>query len=782
MPDVRPYVPALHLRTLPSTILIAALVVIPAAAQDIHTIAGTGSAGWGGDGGPALLAMLNNPQGLVADAAGNLYIADASNARVRRIDHATSIITTVAGNGMAGYSGDGGPATSAQLNTPVALALDPQGNLYICEMAGRVRKVTASTGIITTVAGGGTIKSENAPATQVQLLTPAGVAIAANGDLYVSDSSNMRVRRVDHSTGLIKTVAGSGGFGNSGDGGPALDAGVTLPTALAFDSAGNLYIAEPLPGVIRRVDLQTGIITTYAGGQPSGGMPDGVPATQTSFGSLGGMTFDSLDNLYVTLNSVGRVKRIRRSTGIVTTVAGSGPATAPLHGFGGDGGPANQALLDGPSGLAFTATGLYVADQNNSRIRRVDITQLNDWQGAPVPDDFTTLTLNNGLWKFFDPVGNSSCSLNGSQLILSVPGGSNHDPGLGGIDNAPRMMQAIADLDFQVETKFDSIPSRKYQFEGLIVEQDDADYLRFQIGSTGQSMDISVNTILAHVQTPVFVSTITVPAGRTSLWLRLRRSGNTWTLSWSSDGTLFQTAGSFVQPLNVFRLGPFAGNYNAGSTPAFAAKVDYFRNSASDVVVDEEALTINGSDDIYAAGHSASPGGGSLPRSVRFAAAPNQVLQFSSVTGGWWENHSTPSTPEGSANACAPFTGMQVNATGGLSSYAATDFCNALVAVFLDDNEPSGTPPPGLRFYQMERSKGGLITGFYSLAPAIGQVFYVGNGLLGYTNGPPQTFNVPPTATRLYFGQADACSSNGPPGCFSDNGGSIQVSFTIRKP
>ena len=766
-----------------SLLLLASLVAIPASAQIIHTFAGTGVAGFAGDGGSAANAQLNNPHGIVADPAGNLYFADSVNARVRRIDRTTSRITTVAGNGNSGYSGDGGPATSAQLGFPSSLALDAMGNLYICDAGGTVRKVTASTGIITTVAGGGASSAENVPAGQAQLNSPFGLAVATNGDVYVSDSNNQRVRRVDHATGLIRTIAGTGSFGPPNDGGPATRASLDTPTGLALDSTGDLYIAELFAGRVRRVNLQTGIISTYVGAQSTSALGDGGPATQARLAAPTEITFDSLNNLYIADGSNERVRRVRRATGVITTVAGSGPLGTGIGSFSGDGGPATQATINGPSGLAFiSGRGLFISDQNSARIRQVDISEYNDWQGAPVPDDFNTSTLNVGLWKFIDPVGNSTYSTNGSQLILSVPGGSNHDPGLGGTDNSARLMQAIADLDFQVETKFDSIPSQKYQFEGLIVEQDDANYLRLQIGSTGQAVDISVNTILGHVQTPLFVSNLTIPAGRTSLWLRLRRAGNTWTLGWSSDGATFQTAGSFVQSLSVFRLGPFVGNYNAGSAPAFTAKVDYFRNSASNVVIDEENVTVNATDNIYASGHAAIPGDGTFPRSVRFAAAPNQVLEFSAVTGTWYETNLTPNPPEGTSNGCAPNTCIQVNGANGLSSYTATDFDNALVGVFLDDSEPAGTPPAGLRFYQANSSASGIKTNFASLSPAIGQIFFIGDGRTGSGSGPTQTFRVPPTATRLFLGQADACNFNGPPGCYFDNGGSIQVTFTIRKP
>jgi sugar lactone lactonase YvrE len=337
----------------------------------INTVVGNGIAGYSGDNGPALQAEVYLPHGLAADFFGNLYIADSFNSRVRRVDRRTGRIRTVAGNGNVGFSGDGGPATAAQLSFPDAVALDRAGNLYIGDANGHVRKVNEETGIITTVAGGGTQTGENVPATEAQLNNPFGIAVDSTGDIYISDSSNFRVRRVNHRTGIIETIAGIGGgfAGSSGDGGPAIQAALAVPTGLAFDHSGNLYIAELEGSSVRRIDRRTGIITTIAGHHSPGFSGDGGPATQAQFGNLTALTFDPRGNLYVADSNNQRVRRIDRRTGIVTTVAGTG-----VGGYGGDGGPATQALLDAPEFLAFEPTrGLLIADQNNNRVRLVDI-------------------------------------------------------------------------------------------------------------------------------------------------------------------------------------------------------------------------------------------------------------------------------------------------------------------------------------------------------------------------------------------------------------------------
>jgi sugar lactone lactonase YvrE len=759
------------------TVLLASLLsVTPAAAQVITTFVGNGTAGFSGDNGPALQAEINNPHGLAEDFFGNLYIADSKNARVRRVDGLTGKIHTVAGNGTAGFSGDGGPATSAQLGFPDALALDLLGNLYICDADGHIRKVNAQTGVITTVAGGGTQTGENIPATQAQLNNPFGVAVDFTGAIFISDSNNVRVRRVDPLTGHIQTIAGIGPpgdfAGSSGDGGPAIKAALALPTGLALDAAGNLYIAELFGSSVRRIDRITGIITTYAGNH------SGTPAV---FGSLIALTFDPLGNLYIADGNNNRVHRVDASTGVVTTVAGSGPEGTGIGAYGGDGGPATEALLNSPSGLAFDLTrGLLIADQNNNRVRLVPTID-GIFPGAPVSDDFNSPVLNKGLWEFVNPVGDGSYSLNGSELLLNVPGGSNHDPAFNGMDNSVRVVQYLPNIDFQAEVKFDSIPNLQYQFMGILVEQDPANYLRLQLGSNGSSLVVSANTILAHNQTDDFSSDFSVPPSTTSLWLRVRRSGTIWTVSWSVDGVTFNNAGSILQALTTADIGVFAGNYNSGSAPAFTAKADYFLITPVTTVIQEEEFGVSATSNIYGAGHASPPGDGALPPSVSFAAGAGQVLQFASVTGTWFETNFAPLGVDGSTSACAPFTSIHVNASGGISSYDTTDFCNALVGVFLGPSEPTGAGPAGLRFYETDNSKGGTKTNFTSLSPSIGQVFFIGDGLTGTGTGSIQVFNVPPSATRLFLGQADACNFNGSPDCYFDNGGSIQATFTISK-
>jgi sugar lactone lactonase YvrE len=232
----------------------AAYLIIPLG--HIASQAGNGVLGYSGDGGPAASAEFSSPTGVAVDSSGNLYIVDADNNRIRKVTASTGIITTVAGNGTAGYSGDGGAATSAELDTPFGVAVDASGNLYIVDVNNdRIRKVTASTGIITTVAGNGTwgYSGDGGTATSAELFSPFGVAVDASGNLYIADSGNNRIRKVTASTGIITTVAGNGTAGSTGDGGAASSAELSYPTGVVVDSLGNFYIADYNNNKVRTV-------------------------------------------------------------------------------------------------------------------------------------------------------------------------------------------------------------------------------------------------------------------------------------------------------------------------------------------------------------------------------------------------------------------------------------------------------------------------------------------------------------------------------------------------
>ena len=262
----------------------------------ISTVAGNGDFAFSGDGGPATSASLFVPQGVAVDAGGNLYISDTGNHRVRRVTPA-GVISTVVGTGEPGFSGDGGPAADAMLIQPVGLAFDSSGNLYIADGGNdRIRKVTPA-GIITTVAGGGDTVGDGGPAAAARINEPTGVAVSAAGDVYFSDTNNLRIRKVT-SGGTISTIAGNGNFKFSGDGGPATSAALNSPSSVAVDILGNLYIADEFNQRIRKISSD-GIITTVAGTGERVFSGDGGPATSVSLASPKGVALDAVGNFYI---------------------------------------------------------------------------------------------------------------------------------------------------------------------------------------------------------------------------------------------------------------------------------------------------------------------------------------------------------------------------------------------------------------------------------------------------------------------------------------------------
>jgi sugar lactone lactonase YvrE len=343
----------------------------------IVTVAGTGAPGFSGDGGPATQALLNGPTGLALDGAGNLFITEGANDRMRKVTP-DGIITSVAGTGKIGFSGDGGKATDAQLDGPVHVVLDGAGNLLFSDTFNhRVRKVDPN-GIITTYAGSGPVEEathasgapknggfsgDNGPATDARMNGPQGLAVDAHGNLFIADTFNYRVRKVDAVTGIITTVAGNGSPRSSGDGGLATAAGM-FPHDVAVDAGGDLFIADnPIfSGLntyrVRKVDAVTGIITTVAGTGQAGFSGDGGPAISARLAHPNLVAVDSAGNLFISDWDNYRVRKVDAVTGIISTVAGSGRKK-----YAGDGGLATETGLRGPEGLAIDAAGnLLIAD------------------------------------------------------------------------------------------------------------------------------------------------------------------------------------------------------------------------------------------------------------------------------------------------------------------------------------------------------------------------------------------------------------------------------------
>ena len=334
----------------------------------ITTIVGAGERGYSGDGGPAAAALLSEPFMCAFDPAGNLYVAEAMNHCVRRVDAATGVIATIAGTGAEGYSGDGGPATEATFNQPYSLQVDANGDVYVVDRLNYViRRIDAATGIISTVAGTGEpgYGGDGGPGTRAQFREPNDCFLDGRGGLLIADVQDQRIRRLDLASGVIATFAGNGAKERSGDGLPALEASILGARAVCMDGAGNTYIAEREGNGIRKVDAN-GVMSTLAGTGEFGYTGDGGPALAATWGGPKAIRCDHGGNLLVVDTENHAIRRIDAATGIVTTIAGG------QRGGEGDGGPATGAAMDRPHGADVDARGnIYIADSNNHRVRAV---------------------------------------------------------------------------------------------------------------------------------------------------------------------------------------------------------------------------------------------------------------------------------------------------------------------------------------------------------------------------------------------------------------------------
>lgn len=359
--------------------------------RTLVTSAGSGAAGYIGDGGAASAAYVSRPLGMAYDAAGNLFLADVNNHAIREISPA-GVITTVAGTGMAGYGGDGGAATTALLDTPTGVSVDTSGNLYIADSHNhRVRKVSA--GVITTIAGNGTagFAGDGGQATAAQLDLPTALAVDAAGTLYIADTNNQRVRKVTN--GVITTIAGNGDETFAGDGGPATQASLDSPSGLAIGAAGSLYIADRNNQRVRVVSTN-GTISSVAGsgassfsGAFSG---DGGSASGAALAKPSSVSVDTAGNIFIADTGNQRIRQI--SGGVIATIAGSGD-----QGFEGDGGALTGSLLNAPRSILTDATGnLLIADSLNQRVRSAALPLLSfASQAVGLPSTTQSVTLAN---------------------------------------------------------------------------------------------------------------------------------------------------------------------------------------------------------------------------------------------------------------------------------------------------------------------------------------------------------------------------------------------------
>jgi sugar lactone lactonase YvrE len=346
------------------------MLLLVCSACTITTIAGTGGAGFSGDGSLANAAALYYPFGVAVDADHNVYIADTYNHRIRKVAAIGGTITTVAGTGIPGSSGDGGLATAAPLYEPRGVAVDADRNVYIADTNNhRIRKVAASDGTITTVAGTGSpgFSGDGSLATAAQLSAPTGIAVDADRNVYIADRINHRIRKVAAISGIISTVAGTTSGGFWGDGSLATAAKLQYPSGVAVDADRNVYIADHSNQRIRKVAASDGIITTIAGTGGAGFSGDGSLANAAALYYPFGVAVDANRNVYIADQINHRVRKVAATDGTISTVAGTGS-----FGFSGDGGLAIAAMLNYPLGVAVDADhNVYIADTPNNRIRKV---------------------------------------------------------------------------------------------------------------------------------------------------------------------------------------------------------------------------------------------------------------------------------------------------------------------------------------------------------------------------------------------------------------------------
>ena len=396
-------------------------------AATINTVAGNGQWLYTGDGRLATDAPIFLPGGVAVDGLGNVYVADSGNNRIRRIDAGTHLISTVAGNGTPGNDGADGPATSASISNPGALLLDGAGDLYIADSGNHaIRKLVLATGKLTTIAGQlghSGYAGDGGPALSATLNTPEGLALDSTGALYIADTNNHVIRRIDPSSQIIQTIAGDGTPGFSGDGGPALVARLNAPWGITTDPAGNLFIADLNNNRIRKISA--GVITTIMGDGTGTLATDGQPASATPIFNPAAVAVDVAGNLYVADSGHNVVRKVNAITGVTTAVDGNVSAS-----YTGDGGPANAAGIYGPYALTLDAAGnLYIADIFHHRIREIFTAQafltypaIRVGRTSPPQQETVENDGNASLnWSSFAPDANSALSATTTTCATGTP-------------------------------------------------------------------------------------------------------------------------------------------------------------------------------------------------------------------------------------------------------------------------------------------------------------------------------------------------------------------------
>jgi trimeric autotransporter adhesin len=513
---------------------------------NIQRFAGNATEAYSGDGGSPTNAELNDPGAVFVDGSGNIFIADTSNSAIREVLASTGDIQTVAGNGVAGYSGDGVAPTATQLNFPGGVFVDAQGDIFIADTANSaIREVVAATGLIQTVAGTpGTAgySGDGGAATSAVLANPNAVLVDGSGNIYIGDTGNSAIREVIASTGNIQTIAGTptktcddSQTPGCGDNGPATSAYLNFPSGIFRDAAGDIFIADTFDNAIREVSAATGTIQTVAGtiGTP-GFSGDGAAATSALLNSPYGVFLDASNDILIADSDNAAIREVVAATGFIQTVAGI-PATAggfPTPGFSGDGGPATSAELNAPSGVFGTSAGkVFIADTNNSRIREL----------APAPltvtvAPSTATVVVSALQQYTATVtGNSNTSV--SWFVNGVAGGNSTVGTISttGLFQAPTAVPSPATVTVSAVSQVDNTTSGTAQAT---------------IASPSATVTVSVTTNPAVTQVYTgtvqpFIATVTGTSNTAVNWYVEGSPGGNATF-----GTV-DTSGNYTAPANV---------------------------------------------------------------------------------------------------------------------------------------------------------------------------------------------------------------------------------------
>lgn len=506
------------------------------------------------------------PSSVVFDAQGNLYFAETGNHVVRKVTSA-GIITTVAGSGVQGFSGDNGPAIAAQLDSPAGLALDSAGDLYIADSHNhRVREVAAATGVIATIAGTGVagFSGDGGLATAARLDLPTALALDALGNLYVADTNNHRVRRIAAATGAITTVAGNGVEAFAGDNAPATAASIDSPNGLALDAAGNLYIADTHNGRVRMVSAATGLISTVAGAgvvagnvQSFGG--DGGAATAASLALPRGLTMDAAGNLYFADSANHRIRRIS-PTGTITTVAGQG-----TENFAGDGAPAVAANLDSPRSVAISPAGLLtLADSDNQRVRQLDALP------APGPDIHTIAGLGTTSPGVLSLSGSSVVVYGSGSVTATLTASSTASGSVTFLDTSGGTQTTLGTASLNSDSASFSTATLAAGAHSIVATYPgDATHPAAQ--SSALTMNVSPLAIAAAPNPAYLLYGQPIPALSGTLNGVLPQDTGKVAAVFTSSATALSPVGSY--PIAATLTGSAAGNYAVAVTPAASLSI-----------------------------------------------------------------------------------------------------------------------------------------------------------------------------------------------------------------